>query len=171
MYGSILVPLADNRRSALILPEASRLASALGARLVLMRVVPPQPETVYGSGEGELLPPQWAMEREQQDLAAAERDLRAESRKIPAGVPVETVVRCGDVVEEILCVAAEHRCGMIAMSTHGRSGIDHLLHGSVTELVVRRSGLPVLVLCPSPDTGALNPRRRTRAATGARLHA
>ena len=59
------------------------------------------------------------------------------------GVPARTLVRSGDPAEEILGCAKAEGAGLIAMSTHGRSGLRRTLFGSVAEAVVRRSPLPV----------------------------
>ena len=52
----------------------------------------------------------------------------------------------GSPSQEILRVAEEEHAGLIVMGTHGRSGIDHALMGSVTEKVIRRAPCPVLVM-------------------------
>ena len=62
------------------------------------------------------------------------------------GVPCRTLVRSGDPAEEILGCAKAEGAGLIAMSTHGRSGLRRTLFGSVAEAVVRRSPLPVLIV-------------------------
>jgi len=59
------------------------------------------------------------------------------------GVPARTLVRSGDPAEEILGCAKADGASLIAMSTHGRSGLRRTLFGSVAEAVVRRSPLPV----------------------------
>src|SRR3546814_9103714 len=56
-------------------------------------------------------------------------------------------------VHGILRIAAEYEPGLIVLGTHGRSGLDHLLMGSVAEQVVRKSRWPVLVV-PKPDDPA-----------------
>jgi universal stress protein A len=62
----------------------------------------------------------------------------------PAGVSVQYVLAEGDPAEEIERVAAQHACDLIVMGTHGRTGLDRLLMGSVAEQVVRRAPCPVL---------------------------
>lgn len=60
------------------------------------------------------------------------------------GVRVE--VRFGDPGDEIASFAREHGAGLIVMPSHGRTGLSHLLVGSVAERVVRYAPCPVLVL-------------------------
>ena len=60
--------------------------------------------------------------------------------------PVETELRRGDAADGILQAAADHKCDLIVMGTHGRSGFSRLLMGSVTEFVLPRSPSAVLVV-------------------------
>jgi len=64
------------------------------------------------------------------------------------GLPIETVVIKPKkaVYQEIIQFAKDHHVDLIVMSTHGRTGVVHLLLGSVTERVVRLSPCPVLVI-------------------------
>jgi nucleotide-binding universal stress UspA family protein len=55
-----------------------------------------------------------------------------------------------DVPDAILRMAREHHADLIALSTHGRSGLRRLMLGSVAETVVRRALLPVLTFPPEP---------------------
>lgn len=61
-------------------------------------------------------------------------------------VPVETVVLRGNAYERILDYADESDADLIVMGTHGRTGVDRYLLGSVTEKVVRTSDVPVLTV-------------------------
>jgi nucleotide-binding universal stress UspA family protein len=64
------------------------------------------------------------------------------------GLDVDTHVRYGDDVKEILDHAAQKNIDMIAMSTHGHGGVKGLFFGSVAEKVVRQTSKPVfLVRC------------------------
>ena len=63
-----------------------------------------------------------------------------------AGLTVVTEVVEGNPHEEILEFVAEHDIDMVVMGTHGRTGLDRALMGSVAERVVRRSPVPVLTV-------------------------
>jgi nucleotide-binding universal stress UspA family protein len=69
-----------------------------------------------------------------------------ERRLAARGMRVSHAVRYGDAAEEILDHARGRQAGLIAMSTHGRSGIRRLVMGSVAEAVLRASPVPVLLL-------------------------
>ena len=62
------------------------------------------------------------------------------------GVRVTTDVRYGEPVAEIVAAARETEAGLIAMTTHGRSGFGRLLFGSVAEAVLRQAEIPVLMM-------------------------
>lgn len=79
-------------------------------------------------------------------------ELRLEARALKqAGFVVTSQVRFGEPVEEILAASEAHQVDLIAMATHGRSGIRRMLMGSVAEAVLRRSTVPVLMLRSVPS--------------------
>ncbi len=68
------------------------------------------------------------------------------------GLSCNTMVHTGNAAEEILKAAAEIGADMIAMSTHGRSGLRRLAFGSVTDKVLRGASVPVLMVRAPADT-------------------
>ncbi len=62
------------------------------------------------------------------------------------GVRIETHLFKGDPAAEIVKKAKDLECDLIVMGTHGRTGIAHLMTGSVAERVLRTSSLPVLTV-------------------------
>lgn len=88
--------------------------------------------------------------------AAAEHSIRAQeqldqqlARCASGGVAVRGHLRAGAAPEELLRFAAETSADLIVVGTHARKGPAHVLLGSVAELVVRSSPLPVLTVTPS----------------------
>jgi nucleotide-binding universal stress UspA family protein len=73
-------------------------------------------------------------------LAAAASELRAK------GLRLTTTVRRGEPVDEILAAAREADADLIAMTTHGRSGLSRLLFGSIAAAVLARAEIPVFLL-------------------------
>jgi nucleotide-binding universal stress UspA family protein len=63
---------------------------------------------------------------------------------------VTLVVRCGNAADEIVRFAQEEAIDLIVMATHGRTGLQHMVTGSVAEKVVRLSSTPVLTVKPKP---------------------
>ena len=66
------------------------------------------------------------------------------------GIQPTKFIRFGRPHDEITKLADEAKCDLIIMGTHGRTGLAHLLVGSVAERVVRTSKVPVLTV-PMPD--------------------
>jgi nucleotide-binding universal stress UspA family protein len=85
-------------------------------------------------------------------LTRAERDhLLAEMKRFTESAPaqdlsVELDIREGDTAREILDAASEREVDLLVMGTHGRSGFERLLLGSITEKVLRRASCPVLTV-------------------------
>lgn len=80
--------------------------------------------------------------------AEAWRDLAAMLQEAGAGRRAVPLLRSGDPTEEILSEARRKPYDLIIMGTHGRSGISHLLLGSVAERVIRLAPCPVLTVPP-----------------------
>ncbi len=59
---------------------------------------------------------------------------------------ISTYSRIGRASTEILSVAEEYKADLIIMGTHGRTGLDHFISGSVSETVARKAKCPVLII-------------------------
>ena len=75
-------------------------------------------------------------------LASTASDLAAE------GVKADPVVAIGNATDGIVWAAEREVAGLIVMSSHGRSGIERIVLGSVADAVVRRTSLPVVIVRP-----------------------
>lgn len=73
------------------------------------------------------------------------------------GVPVKTAVRSGPACPEILRYAADVRAGMVALATHGRTGLERVVVGSVAEEVLRHASCPVLLRRKSGEPAVVAP--------------
>jgi nucleotide-binding universal stress UspA family protein len=140
---SILVPLDGSYLSEAILPHMARLAHGRELRLVLLHVVAEDPATRAGRGDAA------ARTRRQALAAEHERYLREREEQIADPlVTVEVPVRFGNPVDEILACAREVGAQLIAMTTHGRTGLRRLVFGSVAAAVLQRSPVPVALYRP-----------------------
>jgi nucleotide-binding universal stress UspA family protein len=72
-------------------------------------------------------------------------------RAVARDVPVETEIRVGLPSEAIVDFGAERGVDLVVMGTHGTSGLERYLVGSVAERVVRLSEVPVMCVPPAPD--------------------
>jgi nucleotide-binding universal stress UspA family protein len=134
----ILVPLDGSGCAEIVLPRAEALASDRKAGICLLRVVHARTFPGVDPTEAEIK----VVREAEEYLKGLEERLKAK------GLDVDTHVRYGNDVEEILDHAAQKDIDLVAMSTHGRSGIKRFLLGSVAENVLRQSPKPVfLVRC------------------------
>jgi len=135
---NILVPLDFSPMSLKSLQYAIPFAQFFGARLTLLYVIEPLtyvPELPYGIP----LPPDPTAEMDSELQ-------RIRQTMIPAEIGVDTVV-CEDFASEgVIDVAREVNADLIITTTHGRTGLSHLLMGSTAEKIVRKAPCPVLVL-------------------------
>jgi nucleotide-binding universal stress UspA family protein len=147
MFQRILVPLDGSKLAEAVLPYVQILATRLPAPMILLQVVPPPYEVRPGPG------PTLATLAGGY-LAALQTHLRS------AGLTVDWVTRAGLPADAIIDYAAECGADLIAMSTHGRSGLGRWVYGSVADKVLRGADVPVLLVRVSEaDTQALPPAR------------
>ena len=76
--------------------------------------------------------------------------------KMENGIPFEIVTLSGREDDEILRFAEQQKANLIVMGTHGRTGIEHVLFGSVAEKVLRKSSVPVFVVPSKRNTEFLS---------------
>lgn len=136
----ILAPVDFSDCSKKALQYAAAFARQFGANLVLLYAVQ---VNMGGSEYGPF------------DLTSLEKELQQQSQRrlaelvdddLRSQIPIETVVRTGHPVQEILGAARRLGVDLIIMSTHGYTGLKHILLGSITENVVRHAPCPVLVV-------------------------
>ena len=131
----ILVPLDGSGCAENILPRVEELATDRKAGICLLRVV-----------SAHTFPGVDPTEAEVKVVREAEEYLQTLKERLGAkGFDVDTHVRYGKDVEEIVDHAAMKNIDMIAMSTHGRHGVKRLLFGSVAEKVLRHTPKPVFL--------------------------
>lgn len=122
--------------------DVADLARLSGARITLLHVVYELDLIELGVPVAPpLVPPDVGHE-----VAQAERVLEEQKHALGPGLEVATAVVRGDKVpDSVADYAREHGVDLIAVSTHGRSGFKRLALGSVTEELLRKSPVPVLV--------------------------
>jgi len=140
MYKRALIPLDGSVVAESILPFILEVAGPLDMEVALLRVlVPVPPMTVEGT--------QVVIEDAGRLRAEAEEYLASIAAELRAkGVRVTTAVRRGEPVAEILAGAREADADLIAMTTHGRSGLSRLLFGSVAAAVLSHAEVPVFLI-------------------------
>lgn len=136
MYENILIPTDKSDGSELAIERGLELAETYGATAHALYVVEPVYTADYSAER--ILD---ALEDEGEQATAA-----VAAKGDERGVPVKTEVRRGTPHSQILEYADEHDIDLIVLGTHGRTGLDRYLLGSVTEKVVRLSDVPVLTV-------------------------
>lgn len=108
------------------------------------------PPTKYAETKGQ------AIAREEQGLLDYLH--KAGQTLLETGRPIHAAVHLGEPAEEIVEFAKSEGSDVIVMATHGRSGLQETLQGSVTAAVIRSGVAPVLVVRPKGQrTGAKSP--------------
>jgi len=145
VFKRALVPLDGSKESEAVIPYIEELASMLGAEVTLLQVLAVVYH-VYISGDAPAQVPY--TEEEMKPLkASAESYLEKVGSGLRGkGVTTKCQVRVGAAGHEIIRLADEIGADIVAMSTHGRSGVGRLVFGSVAEKVVRTGNTPVLLV-------------------------
>jgi len=133
------VDFSDTARKAL--QYAVPFGTAFDAEVMLLHVIQPYSVPV----ELGFLPPEW-VDSQQSFVTAAREELdKLCAREIGPRARCQAQVREGLPWQEIIAVAQEIRADLIILATHGRTGLSHVLLGSVAERVIRHAPCPVLV--------------------------
>ena len=138
---SILVPTDFSAWSDHAIAFATTLAAGLHATIHLVHVLE---QPFLTSGAYELLLPDTPERRERLYKQSQLRLSAIRERLEAAGVAATVEVRSGSAQQEISKAAIDYGADLIVMGTHGRTGLSHLLLGSVAEQVVRAAPCPVL---------------------------
>jgi nucleotide-binding universal stress UspA family protein len=135
----VLVALDGSTASEAVVRLLMEIAGPLDMIVMLLHVLEPiTPQAVDGVI---VVDDVEARRREAEDyLAPISAMLRSQ------GVDTSWAIRRGRPADEILAAANENGADLIAMATHGRTGIGRLLFGSVAEAVLRRAPVPVFMI-------------------------
>lgn len=143
-FRSVIVPLDGSAVAEQALPAAAELARQLGLEIVLFRAYN-IPYTAYVPIEG-YYPVDEKLIATLRQEATAYLDGKAEEIRALGVEKVSTLAKEGIAADEIIALGRSTKGNLISMCTHGRSGINRWVLGSVTETVVRHSSDPLLVL-------------------------
>lgn len=162
----ILIPLDGSKFSQQILAQVLDFFNPADHELILLRVapelhglvpMPPQPLSVHwpmplyqSHRDIELAQhPIYACQVWDSQEALLEYELRADLLYLrQAGFIASAAIRFGDPVQEILSLVNEEKIDLIAMTSHGRTGLSQLMFGSVAEKVLHAATIPVMILHP-----------------------
>jgi nucleotide-binding universal stress UspA family protein len=141
MYKRAVIPLDGSVLAETVIPLILEIAGPLDMEVLLVRVVRPElPTTIEGTTYMKVEDAEARRADAEEYLAPVAVELRNR------GVRVRAQVRRGEPADEIVSAASEAGADLIAMSTHGRSGLGRLLFGSVAAAVLRQADIPVFLL-------------------------
>ena len=139
----ILCPIDFSEHSRRALDHAVAIARWYGATITVINVVSPAPVTAYAPGPLVFEPMLLTSVDREQLLANMARFIDAEAAP---GVVIDATIREGTAAGEILDAAVELDADLLVIGTHGRSGFERLVLGSVAEKVLRKAPCPVLAV-------------------------
>ena len=144
---AIIWPTDGSKPALRALDVAIELAETFKAKLYALQVVNQVP-TISETGFTAASEIGFDVPRYEQRLLNTAKDTLNNTvvEKVPKTVEVETHVELGVPADVIIDFAEQKNVSLIVMATHGRTGISHLVLGSVTEKTVRKSSVPVLTI-------------------------
>jgi len=143
MYHTILVPLDGSKRAEAILPHLEQLARRYEAKVIFLQVIELAPlvggpEIAYVNEFEEVFKEQT---RQAESYLAG---LKGEFRE--KGIEALTLIAHGPVVDAIINAAEREKVDLIALASHGRSGLSRVFYGSVAAGVLHRADRPLLII-------------------------
>ncbi len=142
MKQRILVPVDGSEGSLQALRSAIDLARTLNAEILLAHVIDSAKAARLSFGDPALIDGCYDVLNDDGKRLLAEAMVRVK----PTIAAASTILAYGNPVEEIERIAVQSEATMIVMGTHGRTGLAHLVMGSVAEGVLRISPVPVMVV-------------------------
>ncbi len=158
----ILVPVDFSRDSLHALTYAADFAKLFEADLSILHVVEP----IYYAAPADMYvtTPNVTMLLDEQRRVGARQLARLDADLRKKGHHVRTALKTGSPAQLIIDTAKSGRANLIIMATHGRTGLAHMLMGSVAEKVVRGAGCPVLTVRRAAARSLKERRRRAPKA-------
>lgn len=145
-FQRILIALDETPCSEKVLEYAKAVFDGQDVAIALVTVIPPTSPTAYGAdpllGQQPIIVPEVAEIQQQ----SAQQYLDKEALSFTSVKEIYTFTRIGSVREEILMLVHEWSADLLIVGTNGRTGFNHFISGSVSEAVIRKADIPVLVI-------------------------
>ena len=141
MYKTILVPLDGSKRAERILAHVEGVARSNEANVIFLQVIEPTHYYIGAHGTVSGLELHNHQEKEVEEYLSA---LRGEFQE--KGIKARSVIEWGPVVKKIIDVAEREDVDLVAMASHGRTGLSHVFYGSVAAGVLHRIDRPLLLV-------------------------
>lgn len=155
MFKHIMVPLDGSRFASRALTNAIDMAGRYGADILLVRVIhqatpmatpPAGGMSVDNPGDAGTAV-EAATEEDKEHLSHAKRYMAGKARDVRShDIQATCMITFGKPARTIMDLAEEHNIDLIVLTTHGRTGLKRVFLGSVADEIIRKSGIPVLVV-------------------------
>jgi len=155
MFNKILACMDGSELAEQILPYVKAQAKSFESTVVLLHVTAERIVTMPGlpGAPGSPIQTRSMLKGMEQEMFRADEYL---DKLVPSfeelGIPTKYEVLEGPVGETIVRYAKDNEIDLIALASHGRSGIDRAIMGSVADYVLRKAGLPILIIRPQQKT-------------------
>lgn len=143
MYQTILVPLDGSKRAETILSHVEELARQSKSKVVFLEVLEPNAAMVTPYDMVPYIDAE-ALEQRKAEAGTYLAGLVGEMRE--KGIDAKKVVEQGPIVRTILDVAEREDADLIAMASHGRTGLARVFYGSVAAGVLQSADRPLLIV-------------------------
>jgi nucleotide-binding universal stress UspA family protein len=143
MYENILVPLDMSARAERILPHVEELAQRFNAKVIFVYVVEPVNMPVSTDADQMKITSD-LIKRKTDEAEVYLASWQGEFRE--KGITARTRVEYGPVVETLIKVADREKADLIAMTSHGRSGLARVFYGSKTAGILQRVDRPLYLI-------------------------
>ncbi|MFB6293418.1 MAG: universal stress protein [Halonotius sp.] len=148
MYDTILFPTDGGPATSIVADHVGELAAAYDAMVHVLSVA--DSRNRFEGPTGGVGGAAWEEAQQEQAEEAVTRAVEA----LPDGVDHTRRIESGVPSGEIVGYASDAGMDLIVMGTHGRTGVDHYLIGSIAERVLRKSPVPVLTVRTSGETAS-----------------
>jgi nucleotide-binding universal stress UspA family protein len=145
MYETILLPTDGSTASLIAADHAGSLAALADSTVHVISVA--DGRNRFNSPSSGIAPDVWKNAEHEHAVSATENAIE----RMPDDIDTEQTITEGIPHESILEIATDESVDAVVMGTHGRTGLDHYLVGSVTERVVRHSPVPVITVRESTE--------------------
>jgi nucleotide-binding universal stress UspA family protein len=145
MYDVILAPLDGSKRAEKILPYIETLAHRFDSQVILLQVLEsmviyPGPHSGYGAADFVVLQRDELKEEAKAYLTGLQEEFREKQ------IEAKAIVAEGPVVPSIIKVAEREGVDLIAMASHGRTGLARVFYGSVAAGILNQADRPLLII-------------------------
>jgi len=142
MYKAILVPLDGSKRAERILKHVEALAHCFNAKVIFLQIV--TAPNLVGYDESSILLYHHILDQLAKQAESYLDSLKGVFRE--KGIEAKTCVVGGSVVEQIIDCALRENADLVAMASHGRTGLSRTFYGSIAAGVLQRIDRPLLLI-------------------------